>query len=303
MVIDGPRCGVFPWSWLCYPPVTLSLWTHSVQPFEGTLTSILSLFTVRIIPWYPFNGPLFRIIVLPTVSYYYVVWAPIMLELIGLGFFWKFLRLISLFFEIKLRLSAFYTETPPVLSKESLNTKTNSLNTCFTWHLCPSWTPFKILTVAWFLISSPDLFLVAKTLELIFEPKSRLLITWIVLFVSNIFMLSFRVAKTTPTWFFEVEIKSSFLRPCTFSSQITYPLCSYRLFLFIFIVFSLSVQISANLSSIFRMIPVLPLFVPDITFTLCPYLNLFDILSSKNYTICPWFYLLLILTNALLSLT
>lgn len=150
-----------------------------------------------------------------------------------------------------------------------------------------SWGPCLILTMVLFLICSLFLFLVNNKLELILLSKSRLLIICIVLFMSKIFMLSFVVDNTIPITFFDVFIKSSFFKWWTFYWLIISPMYLYKLFLLIFIVFSLSVQISAYFPSSFKMIPVFPLSAPELTFTLSPSLNLFAKWSNGYSNIEP----------------
>lgn len=127
-----------------------------------------------------------------------------------------------------------------------------------------------------FRICSLFLFFVKSNDEFILLSKSKLLIICIVLFISKIFILSFVVDKTIPIIFLEVLIRSSFFKLCTFCSLIISPKLISRLFLLILIVFSLSVHISAYFPYNFKIMPVFPLSVPDVTLTLYPYLNLLD---------------------------
>lgn len=139
-----------------------------------------------------------------------------------------------------------------------------------------------------FLICSLFLFLISNKLELILLSKSKLLMIWIVLFMSKILMLSFVVDNTIPTMFLDVFMRSSFFKWWTFYWLIISPTYLSKLFLFIFIVFSLSVQMSAYFPSSFNMIPVFPLSAPELTFTLSPYLNLFAKWSKGSSNNVPY---------------
>ena len=123
-------------------------------------------------------------------------------------------------------------------------------------------------------ISSPVLFFAIRGLELMIESKSILLIIWIVLLVSRTFMVSFCVSSTIPTMFFVVFIKSSFLRLWTFYSQIISPLYNSRLFLLIVMELPFYVKIWTSFGSTSKIKPAFPESAPEITFTLCPFLNL-----------------------------
>ena len=148
----------------------------------------------------------------------------------------------------------------------------------------------------------PVLFLAMRFLVAIVESKSILLMIWMVLFVSRIFIVSFWVYRTIPTIFFVVFIKSSFFKPCTFYSQIISPWYSSRLFLFIFIELLFYVHIYTNLGSTSNIKPAFPASAPDITFTLCPFLNLFAKCSRGYSRCCPNKALFLHLIMATLSL-
>lgn len=124
-------------------------------------------------------------------------------------------------------------------------------------------------------IYSPSLlFLAVKFLVLRTESKSILLMIWMVLLTSKILILSFLVSITIPTVPFDVLIRLSFLRPCTFSSQMTSPWWSSRFFLWIFMELPLSVQIYTIFGYTLKIMPVFPKSAPDITFTLWFSLNL-----------------------------
>ena len=104
--------------------------------------------------------------------------------------------------------------------------------------------------------------------------------------------------------FFVVLIKSSFFSPWTFSSQITSPLYSSRLFLLIVIELLFYVQISTSLGYTSKIKPAFPASAPEITFTLCPFLNRFAKCSrgsSKSSPNKPLFLHFIIATLSLIS--
>lgn len=134
------------------------------------------------------------------------------------------------------------------------------------------------------LISSPDRFLATIFLVFNFESKSILLMIWIELLVSKILMLSLVVSITIPIWFFEVLMRSSFLRLWTFYSQIISCLATSKFFLLTRTWLLLSVHITISFYKIYNTVPVLPISTPEITFTLWLILNLFIILSKGSST-------------------